>query len=364
MNVLALVGDAFGGHGGIAQYNRDLFTSLAMSGCAKQIVVLPRHGHCDPADIPGGATQLAPMPKSRYPFTSLRVAVGAGPFDVVFCGHLNLAPLAAIVARLINAPLWVQLHGQEAWKPTRLQVWAAKRAVLVTAVSRYTRRRFIQSVAIEPDRIRVLPNTVDGKFSPGPPPSYLIERHGLRGKRVLLTVGRLSADERGKGHDRIIGALPGLIADHPDLVYLVVGDGDDRRRLEAAARQSAVSDHVVFAGAVAPEELADYYRLATAFVMPSVQEGFGIAFLEAAASGIVPIGGNSDGSVDALADGIIGMTIDPTSQMQLVAAIRTVLGGCGPDPMQVQRFRRDKFAGHLRDLVTAYLIPATRQEAA
>jgi phosphatidylinositol alpha-1,6-mannosyltransferase len=282
---------------------------------------------------------------------------------VVFCGHLNLAPLAAVVARLINAPLWVQLHGQEAWEPTRPQVWAAKGAALTTAVSRHTRRRFIQSVAIEPDRIRVLPNTVDGKFTPGPPPPYVIERHRLRGKQVLLTVGRLSGDERGKGHDKVIQALPGLIADHPDLVYLVVGDGDDRSRLEAAARQSAVSDHVLFAGAVAPEELADYYRLATAFVMPSVQEGFGIAFLEAAATGITPIGGNSDGSVDALADGVIGMTVDPTSQTQLVAAIRTALAGRGPDPAPVQRFKRDNFTGHLRDLVAAYLVPAIRTEA-
>lgn len=364
MNILALVGDAFGGHGGIAQYNRDLFTSLTSPGCAKRIVVLPRHGRCGAAGLPEGVVQLAPRPKYRYPFTSLRVALDAGPFNAIFCGHLNLAPLAAVVARLINAPLWVQLHGQEAWEPTRLQVRAVKRAALVTAVSRYTRRRFIQSAAIEPDRIRVLPNTVDGKFTPGPPPSYLVERYRLQGKRLLLTVGRLSADERGKGHDKIISALPGLIADHPDLVYLVVGDGDDRRRLEAAARRSAVSDHVLFVGAVAPEELADYYRLATVFVMPSVQEGFGIAFLEAAASAIMPIGGNSDGSVDALADGVIGLTVDPTSQTQLVAAIKAALAGHGPDPAEVQRFRRDNFAGHLRDLVAAHLVPATRAEAA
>jgi phosphatidylinositol alpha-1,6-mannosyltransferase len=308
--------------------------------------------------------QLEPQPKHRYPFASLRVAVGNGPFGAVFCGHLNLAPLAAVVARLLDAPLWVQLHGQEAWEPTRAQVWAAKRAALVTAVSRYTRRRFIQSVVIEPDRIRVLPNTVDGKFTPGPPPSHLIERHRLQGRRVLLTVGRLSADERGKGHDKIISALPDLITDHPDLIYVVVGDGDDRPRLEAVARQNAVNDHVLFAGAVAPEELADYYRLATVFVMPSVQEGFGIAFLEAAASGIMPIGGNGDGSVDALADGVIGMTVDPTSQTQLVAAIRTALAGRGPDPTPVQRFKRDNFAGHLRDLVTTYLVPAIRTDAA
>jgi phosphatidylinositol alpha-1,6-mannosyltransferase len=356
MKMLALLSDAYGSDGGIARYNRDLLTALTSSDGARRVVVLPRHGHAGPSDLPAGVWQLEPRGKLGYVPAAMRAAMRNGPFDAVFCGHLHLAPLAAIVTRLIKAPLWLQLHGQEAKGPlTRAQMWAVKQAALVTAVSRHTRQHFLRLAPIEPHRVRVLPNTVANSFMPGSAPGYLVERHGLHGKQILLTVGRLAADERGKGHDRVIRALPALAAGNPDLVYLVVGDGGDRARLEELARQAGCAGHVRFTGRVAAAELADYYRLATVFVMPSNQEGFGIVFLEAAASGLTPIGGNCDGSSDALADGVIGIAIDPESQDQLIAAIRRVLSGDRRDPAQVQRFRFDNFARHLGALVDAHL---------
>ena len=98
--------------------------------------------------------------------------------------------------------------------------------------------------------------------------------------------------------------------------YLVVGDGDDRQRLEELAQTTGVAHAMQFAGHVPHRELPDYFRLADVFVMPSTGEGFGIAFLEAAASGLPVIGGNRDGSVDALADGTIGTLVDPHQQVE------------------------------------------------
>ncbi len=100
--------------------------------------------------------------------------------------------------------------------------------------------------------------------------------------------------------------MPDIVAAFPDVVYLIVGGGEDRTRLEALARERTVADHVVFAGTVSADELSRHW-LADLFVMPNTQEGFGIVFLEAAASGLRVVGGNSDGSVDALADGAIGI---------------------------------------------------------
>jgi len=206
--------------------------------------------------------------------------------------------------------------------------------------------------------MRVLPNTVDGRFAPGAKSNVLLDRFCLRGKRVLLTVSRLDPNERRKGHDRVIAALPAIVSAVPNVVYLIAGHGADRTRLAALAQSLGVADHVVFAGRVAPDELPQLYRLADLFVMPSAQEGFGIVFLEAAASGLRAIGGNADGSIDALADGAIGTAIDPDDSAALVRAIRNGLDGGGPDPSGVARFRFENFSGHVRDLVIGHLLLA------
>src|SRR5205814_2260990 len=147
--------------------------------------------------------------------------------------------------------------------------------------------------------------------------------------------------------DRVLQALPGLLNSHPDLVYIIIGEGDDRKRLESLASQSGLAYAVQFTGQVRPSEVADYYRLADVFVMPSTQEGFGIVFLEAIASGLAAIGGNRDGSVDALGDGAIGQLIDPLNVGQLVQAIRVALAEGGPNPTQIHRFRFENFARHV-----------------
>jgi phosphatidylinositol alpha-1,6-mannosyltransferase len=357
MKLLALVTDAFGAHGGIAQYNRDLVTALTEGEAGNRIVVVPRHGKANPSELPIAVKQLAPAGKHPFVVAALRAAIIEGPFDAVFCGHIHLAPLAAIIAALLRRPLWLQLHGTEAWGPlSRLQLLAAERARLVTAVSRYTRRRFLQLTRIDPFRVRVLPNTIRAGFRPGPKPDYLLDRHKLRGRQVLLTVGRLAAAERGKGHDRVLQVLPELLRTHSDLVYLVIGEGDDRKRLEGLASQAGLSEAVLFVDLVRPDELADYYRLADVFAMPSTQEGFGIVFLEAVASGLAVIGGNRDGSLDALGEGAIGRIIDPLDTRQLAQAIRVGLTEGGFNSRQVSRFRFGNFALHLHGLITTHLL--------
>ncbi|MEA2904184.1 MAG: phosphatidyl-myo-inositol dimannoside synthase [Alphaproteobacteria bacterium] len=366
MNVLALVTDAFGGFGGIAQYNRALLTALAQCVDRGHIVVLPRFGQADRSELPPAVRQLkARGSKLGYSIGAFCAAVAEGPFDVVFCGHLHMAPLGAIIARFLRVPLWLQLHGIEAWNSiTRTQRWAAEHASLITSVSRHTRRRFLRFDGGDPARVRVLPNVVDNRFAAGPRPAHLLERHHLRGKRILLTVGRLAADERRKGHDTVIRALPAIIKACPDLVYLIAGKGDDETRLAALAQQHGVENEVLFVGMVEQDELADYYRLADVFVMPSTQEGFGIVFLEAAASGLKVIGGNGDGSSDALADGVIGFTIDPANSDELILAISQALAGHGPDPAQVQRFNRENFTRQVCELTSSHLLcPAARGTA-
>jgi phosphatidylinositol alpha-1,6-mannosyltransferase len=358
LRVLALVTDAFGGHGGISQYNRDFLTALASCQEVDEIIALPRTGEEQSRKRPSKVRQLTPV-KSRlaYSLAALRARQTYGPINIVFCGHVFMAPLAAALAKLSRSRLWIQLHGIEAWQElSALHRRSIEAADLVTSVSRYTRLRLLQWVGTDPARVKVLPDTVGPRFRPGAKPSYLVDRHALAGTKVLVTVSRLAASEQYKGHDRVIRILPSVLREHPDAIYLIVGDGDDRARLEALAAESGFAEKVRFVGHVAADELPDYYRLADVFVMPSTGEGFGITFLEAMASGVPVIGGNKDGSLDPLADGQAGTAVDPNDSATLASAICSALR-CPAAAIseRTYRFSETAFCGHLRELVASLI---------
>jgi glycosyltransferase involved in cell wall biosynthesis len=138
---------------------------------------------------------------------------------------------------------------------------------------------------------------------------------------------------------------------HPHTIYVIVGDGDDQPRLEAVAAEVGVTEKVRFVGRVKPEELPDHFRLADVFVMPSTGEGFGIVFLEAMATGIPVIGGNRDGSLDPLADGLLGRAIDPYSEEELASAICAALFDAPAKVDLANRFSFRGFTEHLQELV-------------
>ena len=360
LRVLALVTDAFGGHGGIAQYNRDLLSSLVRCERIGEVLVLPRGAVTSPGMLPSGIRQFSPVAGRRaYSLTAMGAIPRCWPIDIVFCGHIFMAPLAAIVARLSGARLWIQVHGIDAWQELP---WFYRRAIegadLITSVSRHTRRRLLAWVGIDPAHVKVLPNTVDPRFQPGPKPDYLLDRHALYEKKILLTVSRLASSERYKGHDRVIRVLPRILLDHPDTIYLVVGDGDDRPRLEALTLECGVQDKVIFTGPVVAEELPDYYRLADLMVMPSTGEGFGIVFLEAMASGVPVIGGTQDGSLDPLSDGALGTAVDPDDDQALASAISAALRRPVRNANVATRFTKQSFGDHLQALVRSSVVSA------
>jgi phosphatidylinositol alpha-1,6-mannosyltransferase len=360
LRVLALATDAFGGHGGIAQYNCDLLSSLARSDQIACVTVLPRRTERPVSDLPVRLRQLRPVNgRVAYSLAALAAARAHGPIQVVFCGHLFMAPLAAVIAELFHARLWIQVHGVDAWQElSGVYRRSIEAATLITSVSRDTRRRLLQWCGIDPARVKVLPNTVDPRFRPGPKPGHLINRHALHGKKVLMTVSRLAAVDRYKGHDRVIRSLSRVLVEHPELIYLIVGDGDDRPRLEALATDCGVVERVRFVGLVRAEDLPDYFRLADVFVMPSTGEGFGIVFLEAMASGIQVIGGNQDGSLDALGDGILGTAVNPHNCEEIASAISAALNNPARGRNGIERFKPSFFAKHLDRLVQSNLTGA------
>jgi phosphatidylinositol alpha-1,6-mannosyltransferase len=339
-SVLALVTDAFGGYGGIAQYNRDFLNALAESGAASSITVLPRHA---PQRItPPVPIKQKPARPARFTYSAIALVTAfCRRIDIVFCGHLYMAPLAWLIARFKGARLVLQMHGIEAWRrPSHLQRIATEAADLVLCVSRYTRACVVGWAAIAPERVIVVPNTVADVFTPGDS-QELRTAWGIEGKRVLLTVGRMASSERYKGHDRVIAAIPDLVRQGHDIVYLIIGEGDDRARLEEIARKVGVAERVRFLGAVDQKRLVAAYRMADLFLMPSAGEGFGIAFLEAMASGTPAVGLNIGGARDALAEGQLGTLI--SEENELPGAIARLVAKSKADPNALSEAVRARF---------------------
>ena len=184
-----------------------------------------------------------------------------------------------------------------------------------------------------------MPNTVGEAFTPGES-SSLRKELGLQCKPVLLTVGRMDVRERYKGHDRVIAALPGLVAQGHDVAYVVVGEGDDVARLRGRAVEAGVENRVSFLGAVFSERLVEAYRMADLFVMPSTGEGFGIAFLEAMACGTPALGLAAAGAKDALADGELGAAVEDT---ELADTLGDLLQLPRRDPYELSGATRARF---------------------
>jgi phosphatidylinositol alpha-1,6-mannosyltransferase len=152
----------------------------------------------------------------------------------------------------------------------------------------------------------------------------------------------MDSRERYKGHDRVIAAIPQLVARGHDVVYVVVGEGDDQPRLAALANKSGVGDRLQFTGAVGRQTVIDAYRAADLFLMPSTGEGFGIAFLEAMASGTPTLGLAVAGAREALADGELGIAV---TEEDFPAAIERALSAARPDPEVLASATRARF-GH------------------
>lgn len=360
VRILFLVSDAYGGHGGISRFNCDLSNALATATALENLTILPRRVPRPVSGLPARTVQhAAPAGKLGFAFASVLEAMKG--FDLIICGHINLLPVAALAKQMARRGgrrprLVLVIHGVDAWTPVRVSNLGAVDFVL--SVSQFTLDAFRSWHDIAADRCFVLPNTTDtASFVPGPRPARLEARYGLAGATTIMGFARLQADERQKGFDEMLAALPRLIPHHPRLKYLICGDGTDRPRLEAEVLRLGLTDRVVFAGYVPEAEKVDHYRLADAFVLCGRQEGFGIVLLEAMSCGVPVVASRIDGSREAVLDGRLGELADPGDSADLAAAVGRALDRQRPfiPPDLADAFGPEAFRGRVLALLNSWL---------
>lgn len=267
-----------------------------------------------------------------------------GQFDAWLLMNAGLTPLAAELQK----PCFGYWHGNDFLEPwlacgpswleairrpyaARIRHPLRRREVARSAPrlrhlftnSRQTASLITAEMGVPGENISVVPPGVDPDFfqQQARPPGD----HRLR----LLTVSRLSQYTRRKNVDGVLEAIA-LLGKDMNLFYTVVGDGDDRPRLEAKARELGLGAKVDFQGSLSKEKLLEVYRQADLFILASKAskkdvEGFGIVYIEASASGVPVLCSREGGATDAVADGRNGLLIESSSPAAIAEGIRTFL---------------------------------------
>lgn len=299
--------------------------------------------------------------KGRFVATALRAARRQA--KLVVAGHPNLAPVAqALRVFSPQARTVVCTHGVEVWEP--MAAWrrhALRNVNLVLAPSQDTANHVEIEQEVPRGRVRLLPWALDPEFED------LLRARALLTPpvdfpegRVILTVGRWLAEERYKGMDTLITALPRLLTEWPDLQLVAVGEGDDQAWLEAIAEGRGVRRHVHFLTGLSYAEIAACYAACEVFALPSRGEGFGLVYLEAMACGKPVIAGAHGGAPEVIEDGKTGYLVQHGDVSQLSTSLETLLsdpglakemGARGRERVE-RNFRFDAFAKSLANILS------------
>lgn len=318
---------------------------MALAGFEDLLSIIPLRLHSHfmtgtPCLCPGRIL-LARGPKSWmirkiwFTFAALRLALKLRP-QVVLAAHVSLAPVAFAMAKITGGKYGVFAHGIEVWQhlPWHKR-FALLNADLLISVSELTASIMRKHHGLVRGKLVVIPNvteipsTVDG-------PSQSAELLSLMKDRyTLLTVGRMSSKERYKGHDVVLKALPAILKQVPNLLYVVIGGGDDLPRLQRLAVKMNVDEAVCFVGHVREEDLPIYYQACDVFVMPSRTvvnyqcpkgEGFGIVYLEAMAHAKPVIGPNYGAPTEFLRQKENALLVDPSKIEEVEESILYLVG--------------------------------------
>jgi len=209
-------------------------------------------------------------------------------------------PVLAILMHLFRASIF-----KETLPPMAAYVWLAETLIPLAykrrrfAVLSESSRRDTMKVGIDPTRITVIP--------PGTDFDRFLPDASVAREPVVLHVGRL---KKYKATDHLLHAAKKLHDRGLKFTTVIVGDGDDKPRLQALAAKLGINDIVRFTGFISESEKVNWYRRAQVLVENSVKEGWGLIVMEANACGTPVVVARSPGLVDSSRDGVNGLMYD------------------------------------------------------
>ncbi len=275
------------------------------------------------------------MPKAVPQLLHTATTLLLEKFDCLHCGDLFPQALNGVyLRRLFKVPLLVFCHGDEIsqidrrrYQP-RVRDFIYQQADAVIAANQFAYDGLAR-IGVAHERIHKLTPGVDlEQFYPRSPNHELIEKYGLKDKKVLLTVARLVPR---KGHKVVLQALPKVLRENPNLKYLIVGEGPEKDQLQKLVEELGLQQEVVFVGDIPHDQICDFYSLCDVFIMVNRLEAegdvesFGMVFTEANAMGKPVIGGKSGGAIEAVLDSKTGFLVTPDSAEEVASRLLLLL---------------------------------------
>jgi len=275
------------------------------------------------------------LPTPRVGRRAADIARAEGCTSVLFGAAAPLGLLAPALRRAGADRLVALTHGHEVGWGALPGARALLRRVaasvdVVTYLGEYTRNRLARvlghTVALE----RLAPGVDTSVFTPTAAGAGVRRRLGLADRPVVVCVSRLVPR---KGQDVLIRSLPRVQEAVAGAALLIVGGGPDMPRLQRLAVAGGVADDVVFTGSVPVADLPGHYAAGDVFAMPCRTrrggldvEGLGIVYLEASATGLPVLAGDSGGAPDAVVDGETGHVVDGRSVPAVASGLALLLG--------------------------------------
>jgi phosphatidylinositol alpha-1,6-mannosyltransferase len=302
MNTLLLLPALFASDGGIERIVRLYVRAageLTQPGGHVDVIVLNDRQSPDTRLDPYRTPALRPpvvcgRRKFAYVWQTLKRARRT---DRIICGHVNQLRVAHL-ARKINPRIetWLVAHGVEVWRPfspSEQRMLASTDRIL--CVSDYTRRQLaFHCPGLTEQRMLVQPNALDPQFVASASP----HRPPVPG--LILAISRLVQADSYKGVDHLISALPTIRQECPEARLRIIGDGNDRARLEQLAEAGGSRPAIEFLGRVSDADLRRQLSECQVFALPSQGEGFGLVYLEALANGKPCIAANAGGAPEVI----------------------------------------------------------------
>jgi len=261
---------------------------------------------------------------------------------VILAGSGLTAPIAWLASKLCRARSAVYLHGFDITAPSRIyqNLWATRFKKLDHVIVNSTpTRQLALNAGVAESRISIIHPGVTLPQQPQPAEAIAAfkQRHGLEGKKILLSVGRLTT--RKGLREFVERAMPAIVQQEPDCVLVIVGEAprnslgagiQSRESIEEAAKAHGVQNHLRFLGGITDLALATAFESSDVHVfpvrhIPDDPEGFGMVAIEAAAHGLPTVAFATGGIVDAVSEGESGLLITNGNYVALAASVERVL---------------------------------------